>query len=160
MLTIWEKSNLLSGYLQVHYLIGQHSFSASESSITPVLDQEIAFVRDMIVSNLETISKKYREELEELIRGMKEQQQREQIMAILVYQYPSQTEMKISLFGLKNQVYLAKKQIKMLVNKHQIRTIRIGLDSTQVRSFTLSISRPFLSAYPSPRSSHFSTPRD
>ena len=147
MLTVWEKTNLLSGYLQVHYLIGQHPFSASESSIMAILNQEIVYVRDVIVSNLEKMSKKCREELEELFRGMKEQQQRVQTMAIFVYQYPSQTEMKISLFGLKNQVYLAKKQIRMLVNKHQVRTIRIGLDSTQVRSLTLSIaSRQFLLA--------------
>ena len=147
MLTVWEKTNLLSGYLQVHYLTGQHPFSASESSIMTILNQDIAFVRDLIVSNLEKMSKKCREELEELIRGMKEQQQRVQTMTIFVYQYPSQMEMKISLFGLKNQVYLAKKQIKTLVNKHQIRSIRTGLDSTQVRSSTLFITcRQFLLA--------------
>ena len=116
ILTVWEKTNLLSGHLQVHYLTSQHPFSASESSIMTILNQDIAFVRDLIVSNLEKMSKRCRE------------QQRVETMTIFVYQYPSQMEMKISLFRLKNQVQLAKKQIKTLVNKHQIRSIRTGLD--------------------------------
>ena len=61
ILTIWEKTNLLSGHLQVHYLTGQHPFSASESSIMTILNQDIAFVRDLIVSNLEKMSKRCRE---------------------------------------------------------------------------------------------------
>jgi hypothetical protein len=49
-------------------------------------------------------------------------------MAIIYYQ----TEMKICFFGLKIQVNLAKKQLKMLINKHRMRTIGLELDSKQV----------------------------
>jgi hypothetical protein len=59
-------------------------------------------------------------------------------MAIIYCQYPFQTEMKISFFGLRNQVDIAKNQIKMLINKHRMRTIRIGLDSKQVKNVYIS----------------------
>lgn len=141
MLTIWEKTSLLSGYFRVYYLTGEHEFCASEESILSVVDQEISYVRDLIVPNLEKMSKKFREELQELIKGMKEQQQRLQVMAILIYQNPSQMDMRISLFGLKTQVSLAKKQIKMLMHKHQSRTIQTGLDSQQVN---IHLNFPFI----------------
>ena len=131
MLTIWEKTSFLSGYFLVYYLPGEHAFRTSEESIMSVVDREIAYVRDLIIADREKTSKKFRDELEELIK----QQQRLQTMAILFCQYPTQREMKISFFGLKNQVYLAKKQIKMLVHKHQLRTSRTGLDLTQVNLY-------------------------
>ncbi len=82
---------------------------------------------------MENIQIKFRKELDQFINDKKEQQRKFQTMAIIYCQYPFQTEMKISFFGLKNQVDIAKKQIKMLINKHQMRTIRIGLDPKQVK---------------------------
>jgi hypothetical protein len=132
-LTIWEKTNILSGYYVVHYVSGQHKFSVSEEFIYQILNNEISYVKDIVIPNIENIRIQFRKELNEFINTKKEQQQQFQTMAIIYCQYPSQTEMKISFFGLKNQVDIAKKQIKMLINKHRMRTIRIELDSKQVR---------------------------
>jgi hypothetical protein len=131
-LTIWEKTNILSGYYIVHYIGGHHNFSTSEEFINHTLN-EITYVKDIIIPNFENIQTKFRKELDEFINDKKDQQRQFQTMAIIYCQYPSQTEMKISFFGLRNQVEIAKKQIKMLINKHRIRTINIGLDSKQVR---------------------------
>ncbi len=119
--TIWEKTNILSGYYIVHYLSGQHRFSTSEESIIEILNNEISYAKDLIISNL-------RKEFDEFLHDKKEQQQQYQTMAIIYYQ----TEMKICFFGLKSQVNLAKKQLKMLINKHRMRTIGLELDSKQV----------------------------
>jgi hypothetical protein len=92
-------------------------------------------VKDIVIPNIETIQTKFLKELDEFINDKKEQQQQFQTMSIIYCQYPSQTEMKICFFGLKNQVNIAKKQIKILINKHRMKTIRIGLDPKQVRLF-------------------------
>ncbi len=92
-------------------------------------------MKDIVIPNIETIQTKFRKELNEFINDKKEQQQQFQTMSIIYCQYPSQTEMKISFFGLKNQVNIAKKQIKILINKHRMKTRRIGLDQKQVRLF-------------------------
>ncbi|CAF0983783.1 unnamed protein product [Rotaria sordida] len=135
-LTFWEKTNLLSGYYIVHYISGQHMFSVSEEFINQTLNNEISYVKDFMIQNVENIQPKFRKELDEFISDKKEQQLQLQTMAIIYCQYPYQTEMKISFFGLKNQVDIAKRQIKLLINKHRMRQIWIGLDSTQ-REFLL-----------------------
>ncbi|CAF3728572.1 unnamed protein product [Rotaria sp. Silwood1] len=135
-LTLWEKTNILSGYYIVYYVSGQHTFSVSEEFINHTLNNEISYVKDIIIENVENIQLKFRKELDEFINNKKEQQLQYQTMAIIYCQYSFQTEMKISFFGLRNQVDIAKKQIKLLINKHRMRKISIGLDSTQ-REFLL-----------------------
>jgi hypothetical protein len=72
----------------------------------------------------------------EFLRTKKEQQQQQyQTMAIIYCQYPLQIEMKISFFGLKIQVNLAKKQLKMLIYQHRMQTIRLEFDSKQVSKY-------------------------
>ncbi len=137
-MTIWEKTNILSGYYIVHYISGHHYFSSSEDFINDTLANEITYVKDIVISNVENMQPNFRNELDDFINEKKEQQRQFQTMAIIYCQYPFQIEMKISFFGLRTQVDLAKKQIKMLINKHRMRTIRIGLDSKQVRIRNLS----------------------
>lgn len=132
--TIWEKTNLLSGYYIVHYLTGSHKFSVSEDFIIQTLNKEVSYVKDLIIPNIQNISNKFRKELDEFLNDKKEQQRQYQTMTIIYCPYPSQSDMKISFFGLKNQTDMAKKQIKLLINKHQIKTIRIGLDHKQVKN--------------------------
>ncbi|CAF2815559.1 unnamed protein product [Rotaria sp. Silwood2] len=135
-LTFWEKTNILSGYYIVHYISGQHTFSVSEEFINHTVNNEISCVKDIVIQNVENIQPKFRKELDEFINDKKEQQLQYQTMSIIYCQYPFQTEMKISFFGLRNQVDIAKKQIKLLINKHRMRNIWIGLDSKQ-REFLL-----------------------
>ncbi|CAF2676114.1 unnamed protein product [Rotaria sp. Silwood2] len=135
-LTFWEKTNILSGYYIVHYISGQHTFSVSEEFINHTVNNEISYVKDIVIQNVENIQPKFRKELDEFINDKKEQQLQYQTMSIIYCQYPFQTEMKISFFGLRNQVDIAKKQIKLLINKHRMRNIWIGLDSKQ-REFLL-----------------------
>ena len=53
-------------------------------------------------------------------------------MTIISYQSPFQTDMKISLFGLKETVHAVKKQLKLLMYKYQTKTTVLNLDSKQV----------------------------
>ncbi|CAM4863546.1 unnamed protein product [Rotaria socialis] len=130
-LTVWEKTSILSGFYIVHYTSGQHMFSVSEEFINQTLNNEISYVKDIVIENMESIQPKFRKELKELINEKKQHQLQNPTMSIIYCQYPSQTDMKISFFGLRNHVDLAKKQIKLLINKHRMRTIWIGLDSKQ-----------------------------
>jgi DNA topoisomerase VI subunit B len=129
-LTIWEKTNVLSGYYIVHYLSGNHKFSVSEEFINHTINTEISYVRDIIIQNVDNIQKQFRKELDEFLHEKKEQQDKLQTMAIIYCQYP---QMKISFFGLKNTVDIAKNQVKRLINKHRMRTIRTEFDLKQVR---------------------------
>jgi uncharacterized protein YlbG (UPF0298 family) len=131
-LTIWEKTNILSGYYVVHYFSGQHRFSVSEEFINHTLNKEISYVKDIVIPHVDNVQFNFRKEIEEFINKKKEQQRQFQTMAIIYCQYFSQTEMKISFFGLTHQIDIAKKQMKLLINKNQMRTIRIALDPKQV----------------------------
>ncbi|UJR07650.1 hypothetical protein I4U23_011938 [Adineta vaga] len=130
-LTIWEKTNLLSGYFIVYYISGEHRFNLSEEFIYQMLNNEISYVENIVISNMDKCQSNFRRAIKEFINNKKQQQEKLQTMTIIYYQSVSQSEMKISFFGLKYQVDIAKKQLKLLINKHQIRTIRIELDSKQ-----------------------------
>ncbi|UJR07882.1 hypothetical protein I4U23_012164 [Adineta vaga] len=126
--TVWEKTSVLSGYYIVHYLTGNHDPSASEEFINHVLNHDISFVKDITVSNAH---KRYHSELDEFIQNKKNASQQNQSMAVISLQYPSQKDFKISLFGLKDIVQVTKKQLKLLINKHQMKTTKLNLDSKQ-----------------------------
>ncbi|CAF0947415.1 unnamed protein product [Adineta ricciae] len=128
ILTVWEKTSLLSGYYIVYYLSGSQEASVIEKSIDHALNHEISFVKDIIVSN---VRGKYQSELNEFISSWKNEQRKSQPLTIISYQSPFQTDMKISLFGIKETVHVAKKQLKLLVHKHQTKTTVLNLDSKQ-----------------------------
>lgn len=92
----------------------------------------MSFVKDILIENVNNIQKKFRKELDDFINTKKDQQLKLKTMAIIYCQYPSQNDMKISFFGLKRQTDMAKNQIKMLINKHKMRTEWVGLNSKQV----------------------------
>ncbi|CAF1260775.1 unnamed protein product [Adineta ricciae] len=128
ILTVWEKTSLLSGYYIVYYLSGSQEASVIENSIEHALNHEISFVKDIIVSN---VRGKYQSELNEFVNSRKNEQRTSQPMTIISYQSPFQTDMKISLFGMKETVHVVKKQLKLLVHKHQTKTTVLNLDSQQ-----------------------------
>ncbi|CAF1114353.1 unnamed protein product [Adineta steineri] len=130
-LTVWEKTNILSGYYIVHYVSGKHKLGVSEEFINRTINNEISFVRDIIIPHVNNIQPNFRKEIEEFLNNKKQQQRQFQTMAIIHYLYYSQMEMKINLFGLRNQVEVARRQIKQLINKHHLRTTKIGLNLTQ-----------------------------
>ena len=107
-------------------------FGTSEEFINRTLNNEISYVKDIIIPNMNEIQPKFLKELNEFINDKKQQQQELKTMNIIYCQYPYQIEMKISFFGLKYQVDIAKKQIKLLINKYRMKTIWIELDSKQV----------------------------
>ena len=131
--TVWDKTDILSGYYIVYYFGSEHQFHASEESIDQILHNEIVYVRDIIISNFDRIQLNFEKELEKFLNNKKEQQQRLGRLSIIYCKYPLQTELKISFFGEKNLVNIAKKQLQCLLNKHQTRIINIELDFTQVR---------------------------
>lgn len=136
-LTIWQKTNVLSGYYIVHYLVGQHSFCSNKQFLFEILLNEVSYLDTLIISDLNQKQNKFKTELEQFLSDKKQECQ---TMATIYYQYPSQTEISINLFGLKNQIINTKKQLKNLVDKHKPRTIRIGLDSQQVNLILLTLN--------------------
>ncbi|CAM4934412.1 unnamed protein product [Rotaria socialis] len=129
--TIWEKTDVLSGYYVVHYFGPDHPFHVSERSIDHIVYNEIVYVKDMIVSNLDSMHANFRNELDQFINQRKQEQQNLQTLAIIYCEYWLQTELKFSFFGQKRLVNNARKQLQYLLNKHEMKTINIELDSTQ-----------------------------
>ncbi|CAF1250141.1 unnamed protein product [Rotaria magnacalcarata] len=129
--TIWEKTDVLSGYYVVHYFSPDQPFHVSERSIDQIIYNEIVYVKDMVVSNLDSMQTNFRNELDQFINQRKQEQQNLQTLAIIYCEYPLQTELKFSFFGQKCLVNNARKQLQYLLNKHEMKTINIELDSTQ-----------------------------
>mgnify|MGYP001052974686 CR=1 FL=1 len=128
-LTIWEKTDVLSGYYIVYYPIGQHGFCSNKEFIRQILLSEISFLEPLIISDLNQKQNKFKTEFEHFLNEKKEQQ----TMVMIYYQYPLQNEIKINFFGLKNQISSTKRQLQNLIDKHKLRTLRIGLIQQQVK---------------------------
>lgn len=133
LFTVWEKTDILSGYYVVSYFNSEQIFHVSEARIDHVINNEIAYVKDVIIPNIDNIHVNFRKELNQFIHDKKQQQQECGTFAIIYYEYPSQTEMKISFFGEKGMVGNARKQLQHLLWKHEMKLINIQLDLKQVR---------------------------
>lgn len=128
-LTIWEKTDVLSGYYIVSYPVGQHEFCSNKEFFREILLNEISLLEPLIISDLNQKQNKFKIEFEHFLNEKKEQQ----TMTMIYYQYPLQNEIKIRFFGLKNQISNTKRQLQNLIDKHKLRTIRIGLTQPQVK---------------------------
>ena len=127
---------MLSGYYKAYYLVGDHVFSASKEFIQEVLNRAISFVENYSIPHPQTMHCQYQNEWNEFIRKKSSQQQQTEAITIMYNPYPLQKQMNVSLFGLNSMVHNAKNQLKRLINRHRMRTIRIALDLKQVRIFT------------------------
>ncbi|CAF4770378.1 unnamed protein product [Rotaria magnacalcarata] len=133
LFTVWEKTDFLAGYYVVHYFTKSGAFYVSEDHIKRIMYNQIAYVKDIIVSDFGNISKSFREKLEQLItKNVKEQQQQQKTFATIYCMYPGQTELKISFFGQHFLVKRASTQLKHLINQHQLMPITTELTLTQV----------------------------
>ncbi|CAF3924690.1 unnamed protein product [Rotaria magnacalcarata] len=137
LFTVWEKTDFLAGYYVVHYFTKSGAFYVLEDHIKRIMYNQIAYVKDIIVSDFGNISKSFREKLEQLItKNVKEQQQQQKTFATIYCMYPGQTELKISFFGQHFLVKRASTQLKHLINQHQLMPITTELTLTQ-RSYLL-----------------------
>ena len=134
-LTVWEKTSLLCGYYIVYYLDGEHEFSSTAEFLKETLNQELGFVKHITISDLSSRSQKFRDEFDGFLHQKIEEEESDRAIVLLYSQYPLQTEMKISLFGLKQIVITTQKQIKFLINKHRMNIVKLALPSTQVTRF-------------------------
>jgi hypothetical protein len=132
LFTIWEKTDILSGYYVVHYFSKTGIFSTSEDYINRTINDVISYVNDIIIPDFVNIQKNFRKELEQFINIKKEEQQHLKTFAIISCIYPGQTKMKISFFGQADLVKRLSRQLQYLINKHRLTITRADLSVTQV----------------------------
>lgn len=133
---MWEKTHVISGHFRVSYLQGDGSFQTSIDFLRQTLNAEITMIDNIALSDVSAMSNKCREEFDQFLQ-MKSNQPS---MTIISLQYPFQQEIQMILFGLKSAVRLVKTQLTILTDKYQMKTIRLDLNSSQVkfsRSFSL-----------------------
>ncbi|CAF3486533.1 unnamed protein product [Rotaria sp. Silwood1] len=115
--TVWEKTNILSGYYVIHYFSPSYTFHVSEKCIDSTINNEIAYAQDKVIHNFNSIQTNFRKELNQFINDKKKQQQQLQTLAIIYCEYPLQTELKISFFGQKSmREYLLDNYVHQLKN--------------------------------------------
>ncbi|CAF3303678.1 unnamed protein product [Rotaria socialis] len=123
LFTVWEKSEMFSGFYKVVYFTHE-SFAASEESITQILNREIAFVEYIKMPNEKT--KTFLDEIEQFIITAKQPE-----LAVIRCKYPFKMEINVSLFGRKKLVKTVKKQIELLVKKHTVKSFGIKMTPAQ-----------------------------
>lgn len=133
--TIWEKTNVISGAFRVFYLHGDGECQTSVDFFRHVLTLEIGMSKDLTLSNLSSMPKKGRDEIDEFLR-MKSNQP---TMTIISVQCPSQKEIPIILFGLKSAIRSAKNRLINLIDQYQMKLVRLDLNASQVNLVSLPL---------------------
>ncbi|CAF2915481.1 unnamed protein product [Rotaria sp. Silwood2] len=131
LFTIWEKTDILSGYYVVHYFTKTDVFSVSEDYINQKINNEISYVRDIVISNFVNIQENFRKKLEQFITKKKQEQQQLETYAVIYCIYPGQTELKISFFGQNVLVKRANRQLKYLIDQNRLITWTTEFTLTQ-----------------------------
>ncbi|CAF1189241.1 unnamed protein product [Rotaria sp. Silwood1] len=121
--TLWEKTAMFSGYFKVVYLTHE-SFLVSETKITEILRNEIAYVEDMVMPCEKT--KNFLNDIDQFILARQDPE-----LAIIRCKYPYKLDIKISLFGRKSVVKKAKKQLQSIINKHTIKIFPLRITTNQ-----------------------------
>ena len=125
--TLWEKTAMFSGYLKVIYFTHE-SFTVAETYIAEILNNEIAYIENIIMPKEKT--KQFLDDIEEFITNKQQSQ-----LAIIRCKYPYKLDVKISLFGRKNSVKKVKKHLQSIINKHTMKIVYLKLNSIQVNFF-------------------------
>ncbi|CAF3581457.1 unnamed protein product [Rotaria sp. Silwood1] len=131
LFTVWEKTDILSGYYVVHYFTKIDVFSLSEDYINQIINKNILYVRDIIISDFENIQKNFRKKLEHFITKKKQEQHQLETYTIIYCIYPGQTELKISFFGQTFLVKRATRQLKYIISQNQLTILTTDLTLTQ-----------------------------
>ncbi|CAF3631775.1 unnamed protein product [Rotaria sp. Silwood1] len=121
--TLWEKTAMFSGYFKVVYLTHE-SFLVSETKITEILRNEIAYVEDIVMPCEKT--KNFLNDIDQFILARQDPE-----LAIIRCKYPYKLDIKISLFGRKSVVKKAKKQLQSIINKHTIKIFPLRITTNQ-----------------------------
>ncbi|CAF3978904.1 unnamed protein product [Rotaria magnacalcarata] len=125
MFTVWEKTDLFTGYYVVYYFnTGTQQFDTSIEYIDRVLLEEISFAE----INNENSNVKSKLFLQEFYRFIRDSQKQHEEIAVL---YCKEQQLKVSLFGRKQQLKILKKQMQQLIHKHKLRTCYITMDESQ-----------------------------
>ncbi len=123
--TLWDKTAMFSGHFKVAYFT-HASFTVSENQITQILNNEIAYIENLVIPNEKTMNL-----LKTIDQYIFNKQNSE--LAIIHCKYPYKLEIKISLFGRKNLVKKTNKQLQSIINKHTIKTFQLKMNSHQVK---------------------------
>ncbi|CAF1342365.1 unnamed protein product [Didymodactylos carnosus] len=126
--TIWEKTQMLSGYYVVYYFKIE-PFRISEQDLTKILLNKIIYIEKIDIPDEITIN--FIKEIENFIFKTKQQQQDLQALDVIYCKYSFQMKMKISLFGQQQTAKITKKHLECLINKHRIKSFKIEMNSTQ-----------------------------
>lgn len=128
--TLWGKTAMFYGHLKVNYFTDRW-FTISEKQIMDILKKEILYVENLPMPDEKTAN---------FLKTIDQYRSTRQHpdLAIIYCKYPYKLEIKISLFGRKNLVKKATKQLQSVVNKHTVRIYPLKINDYQVRR-TLSI---------------------
>jgi hypothetical protein len=127
--TVWEKTEMFSGYYKVMYFTLQ-PFNTNEQDITQILNHQIKYVENVKMTNEKT--KNFIKEIEQLISDKRQSE-----LAIIRFKYPNQIDINISLFGKKKWVKIIKNKLQIIVDKHTIKQIQIKINEIQVNLFDI-----------------------
>jgi len=122
--TLWEKTAMFYGHFKVVYFTHE-SFKVSEDYITQTLNNEIAYIENIVMPNEKT--KNLLKNIDEFIFSKQNSD-----LAIIQCKYPYKLEIKISLFGRTSLVKKTKKQLQSIINKHTIKTFYLKMNLHQI----------------------------
>ncbi|CAF3429055.1 unnamed protein product [Rotaria sp. Silwood2] len=105
--------------------------NVSEDYINQKINNEISYVRDIVISNFVNIQENFRKKLEQFITKKKQEQQQLETYAVIYCIYPGQTELKISFFGQNVLVKRANRQLKYLIDQNRLITWTTEFTLTQ-----------------------------
>jgi hypothetical protein len=129
--TVWEKTEMFSGYYKVLYF-NHELFGVSTENVTHILHHEIDYVENIKMPNEKT--KNFMKEIQQFIIHNRQPE-----LAIIQHKYPDKLDIKVNLFGRKKLVKIVKKKLQLLVNKYILRKFEIKMTTMQV-SFSIRCS--------------------
>lgn len=118
---------MFSGYLKAIYFT-EEPFTASVEQIQRILLQEIDCVVDLAMPKEKT--RNFIKTIDQFIFTREHTE-----LAIIQCRYPFKLDIKISLFGRKNLVRKAKRQLQSIIDKHTLQTFWLRMNASQVCAF-------------------------
>ena len=112
------------GHLKVSYFTDR-GFTVSEQQIREILRNEILYIENLPMPETKTVN--FLKTIDQY-RSTKQTPE----FAIIYCKYPYKSDIKISLFGRKNLVKRAKKQLQSIVNKYTVKVFVLKMNDCQV----------------------------